>query len=209
MSKKRKKQETDVTLPIFTYGILRKQSMLEFFMREYGLSSVFIEPAVIEGYVPYHSGGVNFIFPATNKQKDKYKHDNKYKKDEPYFPVHGSLVYLYGDVKRLKELHSIIDFIESNYTKKRVVTTKGINAYVYVMDNSLKKTISFHNIGLVIYPDSILKSITLTPESLDTVDCAKCGTRTEKTYLYARLPDNTKEYLCEGCVKGEEGTEEE
>lgn len=146
----------DITIPIFSYGILRKKGLLKSFLSQYGLKEVRVVADYIEGYVPYNSGQINFVFPVNNKQKKKHK--------DADFMVRGSLLFFSGSKSMLKELYNDIDRIEAGYQKTIITTKGGQQAYVYFMDNAYKRFYDYTNISHVVYPDSILDDETIKNE---------------------------------------------
>ena len=189
----------DEQYPIFAYGILRKESWLRWAIEEFELEGILIKPAKILGYVPYHSNGINMIFPVTNKQREKYKvYSEKWNKPNPIFLIVGSIIYFYGKVENIKKLLKYIELMESAYKKTIVTTTDGFECYVYYMDNKYKehKIINLHGIGLVIYPDTILDTIYLAKNKKYDINQAQ-ATGNEDKYVYdyemGRIPKDEYE----------------
>lgn len=134
-------------LKIFSYGILRKRSMLKSFIEEHDLSRAEVNPDVIEGFVPYHSGRINMVYEVRQRQKDKYPDGD--------FIVKGSTISFFGEKENLEKLEAEIDRIESAYNKTIMETKNDTDVIVYTMEQEYKQLFNLYGIGLIIYPDSI------------------------------------------------------
>lgn len=143
--------EFDVSIPIATYGILRKASMARQLVEEFKLDAVEFIPDKIKGYVPYHSGGINFMFRVNQRLKDKFP--------DADFIVPITLLHFKGTNTNLNSLYEYLDALESGYERIELLTEKGTAAYLYVSRWEMKTLTKYVNVygrGLVVYPDTIL-----------------------------------------------------
>jgi gamma-glutamylcyclotransferase (GGCT)/AIG2-like uncharacterized protein YtfP len=175
---------SETHIPIFAYGILRKKSWLQAALQEFDVKGVQVSPAKIKGFIPYHSGAINIVFPVTDKQKQKYPNAD--------FTVHGSLLYFYGDVNNIMALLKYIDDIEMGYYKELVTTTDETQAYVYLMSPKMRRfdLVKIYGLGLVVYPDSVLDRQYVTKNESYSNDDSK---DTEDFH-----PDDNQETINEG-----------
>lgn len=139
-------------LKIFSYGILRKRSFIQHLRENYNIKRIECIPDSIKGYVPYHSNGVNFIVPVTDKVKAKNK--------DADFVVKGTLLSIDAEQSVLDEIEVLIDNIESGYEKILENTENGVEAViVYIASPSILQRLDVYGRELVLYPDSILYSV--------------------------------------------------
>jgi hypothetical protein len=158
--------ELETTIPLFSYGILRKKSFLQYLVDNFFLSAIETDSAMATGFIPYHSNGINFAVPVTEKSKSR--------NEKAPFVIKGTLIYFKGKAEDIVEMYKLIDVIESSYRREKIFvkdsTNRPIEAYIYVLPKSLQSNFNIHGRRFVLYPDTVLDKRYIFPTNMKKPD---------------------------------------